>query len=548
MAKKKKKSKKSKTEKQSSSLTPPPLAPRTTARRNNLNPFFIEPSSIEDGVGDWRTDDGGDLEQDLQYEQQDMMDQDLVEHESLLPSDNLYPPTDNGRRQHHQHRRRRRGRSGVDWRLSPRIVVAFTGIFLLFFVLLSMMESETDTTPTKQSTTGSHNATIVLPPNEPIPSSREKDSIDTSSSQASNDDTDTSPTTKDDSENSSSQDGTEPESIDNTGDVDPDSPSSQFPTLVVVGERHSGVDYVFHQVLQQQCGYYHGLKNGLTRPAYWFQYDNEGISVDPNRSYIFIYVVRNPYTWVEAMRLHPNYHWHYNRTNGPSQWAPWDPKTFLTTPWTVPANSPTMDGDLLSSSGQQPTESKRNTPSEPSSCQFGFTSQQVVPCQSSLPESTSLQERSLQQAVYELNISSLEGPEGHHSTAAPYDNLLKLRAAKIRHTWAFADSVRGNHDNNVIVVKYEDLNQPYTWVVQPVQHLLASQYDVNLNEQDWWKCKQPQSVRPFVFPQDTLSTDPDPAAALATIPTPYIKSLTRRIDWAAEFKLFYFPVQTWNHS
>ena len=172
--------------------------------------------------------------------------------------------------------------------------------------------------------------------------------------------------------------------------------------FVVLGERHSGVDWMVDQ-LKLNCGAQnqHPVTSGFRRPGYWFQKSIADSSPDSDfwtqvqlhYTAVVIIMVRNPADWFRALYEQPDY-----IPNLPAAY-----KDFLIQPWAPP--NATM---LLNSTGMQ--------------CQLQFGPRQVVPC---LPATTPV---TVATPVYELS-------EALGSTIFP--NVAALRAAKIRHWTEF---------------------------------------------------------------------------------------------------------------
>lgn len=138
-------------------------------------------------------------------------------------------------------------------------------------------------------------------------------------------------------------------------------PSLPYPDRVVfLGERHSGVD--FYQSKFQECFPNQvPLDNVLTRETTWFQ--DEPAPSKNGEKWLFILVVRDPYTWVEAMRTHPPFRHMPDHQPVPiadSQRQPLDWKTFLEKPWTTTSSTNT-DSTTPSSSNTDSNESEDQT-------------------------------------------------------------------------------------------------------------------------------------------------------------------------------------------
>ena len=120
--------------------------------------------------------------------------------------------------------------------------------------------------------------------------------------------------------------------------------------VILVGERHSGVE--FYKETLQACFPNLVFSTSLTRDTWWFQDKPNATTTTTTTTTAentnekerlqFILVVRDPYTWIEAMRRHPLYMpSHQKHNNGLIMGdddhhddisLPW--KTFVEKPWT----------------------------------------------------------------------------------------------------------------------------------------------------------------------------------------------------------------------
>mmetsp|Transcript_21346 Transcript_21346/g.31662 ORF Transcript_21346/g.31662 Transcript_21346/m.31662 type:complete len:273 (+) Transcript_21346:1-819(+) len=184
-------------------------------------------------------------------------------------------------------------------------------------------------------------------------------------------------------------------------------PKKAVERIVVVGERHSGAEWLVDRV--SRCFPDINVQYGFdSRPGKFFQ--AEPTFDQPNTLVISIFV--NPFDWVDMMRCNP--------INAPThkdlEWT-----DFVTTPWERKRSN--MDENL------EDTDS--------AVCSFGFSYNEVIPCMTQRDPNTD------SFPLYELR------PDG-----TAYANLLELREDKIKnflHTANFAGVV--DH----ISIRYEDL-------------------------------------------------------------------------------------------
>ena len=189
------------------------------------------------------------------------------------------------------------------------------------------------------------------------------------------------------------------------------------PTLHLIGERHTGTKWITSE-LERCFNRSVVVSPNLTRWKHWFQ-ANGTIYQTPNA--VVVLQIRNVYDWMTAMHDHPYHspdHFHL------------DWQSFLTTPWTF----------------------QRAVPSEhivnqthPPPCQCEFWPGQILPCHA---QPYFRIRNGLVKALYEMR------PDG-----TPYDNILQLRAAKIRNHLQLGSFV---NVSNFIAVRYEDMAQTGT--------------------------------------------------------------------------------------
>ena len=180
-----------------------------------------------------------------------------------------------------------------------------------------------------------------------------------------------------------------------TPQTDPPDTKPVADELVLFGERHSGLQWYADKL--KECYPDHKISTQLTRETLWFQDhppDDDDLTtlVPPRR--VFVLVVRNVYDWVEAMRQSPlDAPDHRTKQGEPLPWM-----DFVQQAWKPLGN--------LTDNDDGPT----------TTCQLGFTPEQVVPCTVDDDDDDD------DAPTYELN------PNGE-----AFDSILALRTAKLRH-------------------------------------------------------------------------------------------------------------------
>ena len=212
---------------------------------------------------------------------------------------------------------------------------------------------------------------------------------------------------------------------------DDDATGDAIVDVVVLGERHSGVDWLMEEL--KGCYNYNNdeasaassavrVLFGWSRPGYWFQEeeeyfrdevagdddDNEDDIVMRTNTLVVLNMVRDPYDWLREMWQHPLYMPAHQQKHqeGAAAATPLDLSEFVTKAWTVDEDE---DDD------HEATTSEKDD----ASCQFGFRPNQVVPC---LNAST-VDVLDKNTPVYELDPT----------TGLVFPNIMALRAAKLRH-------------------------------------------------------------------------------------------------------------------
>jgi len=218
----------------------------------------------------------------------------------------------------------------------------------------------------------------------------------------------------------------------------PKSHSKQIQHVIVLGERNSGV-YWLKNTLQSCYSSNLSISTHWTRPAFWFQ--NASNAFPQNT--LLIIMVRHPFQWTQAMRLHPLYMPHHMNLTL---------QNFTTQPWTM--SRPINDTKYA--------------------CQLGFSYNQVMPCRALSTDN--------QNPIYELN---------NNGTA--FASILELRAAKIRH---WMQEIPALSNIRPFIIHYEEaslhgldmiLNQRHVCSVtsKPTVPLSKEQRQWLVNRIDW---------------------------------------------------------------
>ena len=248
----------------------------------------------------------------------------------------------------------------------------------------------------------------------------------------------------------------------NISNDDDDELPIKFPSkLVLLGERHSGVDYFRQGIQDCYPRLASSITTSLTRGTMWFQ-DDKTVFDYLDEDIQFVLVVRSPYDWMEAMRTHPLYMPNHMAEDGSNSldwqtfverpWAP--PDSQITTPpsdettiatsamitteesvvTTIPGTTSASeggDGDSSSTTttiiddDDQGVNLRRRLIDNPdfddddaTYCQLGFTDEQVVPCITD--PSVELTETT---PIYELDPDTREA----------YENIVDFREAKLNY-------------------------------------------------------------------------------------------------------------------
>jgi hypothetical protein len=282
-----------------------------------------------------------------------------------------------------------------------------------------------------------------------------------------------------DDSNASSQ-GTLEKINDEDDDDDGDVPQRQVQQIVILGERVSGVPWLKEQLQ----GMYPNITvtTKLQREGTWFQ----GPPDKPIPRTLIFAMFRNPYDWVEQMRLYPRFMPAHMEANGLP--LPW--RSFLEKEWAI--ERPQWDQPPLANEA----------------CQLGFRYDQVITCRVTDASNDQLN------PIYELQQDS----------GTPFQNILALRTAKIKHI--FRDIPHMFQDSLVtdpIAIRYETVNLlaylKATPLLAPLLDFLDKELDV------------------------TFTISPAPITDHENITMEYIEWMNQHVNWTAETWLGYQALQ-----
>lgn len=233
-----------------------------------------------------------------------------------------------------------------------------------------------------------------------------------------------------------------------TTTVETSSTSPPITRISLIGERNSGTNWMYVELLRCFNGTSLKPHHSLTRFKHWFQ-DEEAAT---NRNHtVVIAQFRSPYTWVDAMRRKPHHApAHMNR-----RW-----KDFVTKPWTMER----VGADLAIPQEHRETNSTFR-------CQERFRYRQIVSCvKHPYPEGHFTWKRhwSEHQPSYEMRRGDNDDDDESDASVAgeSYNNILELRRDKIRN---FLGVGSMSFVRDVLVVNYERLVREGTGFV--VRHV-----------------------------------------------------------------------------
>jgi hypothetical protein len=260
----------------------------------------------------------------------------------------------------------------------------------------------------------------------------------------------------------------------NVDKLDDDDQKQQVQQIVILGERVSGVPWLTKQLQ----GMYPNITvtTTLQREGFWFQ----GSPDKPIPRTLIFAVFRNPHDWVEQMRLHPSFMPAHMDENGLS--LPWS--LFVEKEWAI--ERPQWDQPPLANE----------------TCQLGFSYDQVITCRVMDASNDQLN------PIYELQDGG-----------TPFENILALRAAKIKHI--FQDIPHFFQDSLVtdpIAIRYETDNLHAHLKTIPLLDFLDKDLDAD------------------------FTASPAPVADRQNMTVEYVEWMNENVNWKAETLLGY---QAW---
>jgi len=198
--------------------------------------------------------------------------------------------------------------------------------------------------------------------------------------------------------------------------------NKEIKSISILGERNSGTTWMYEHL--QSCFQDKvPVKRRLTRYKHWFQSKNMEEKIE--NSTLVIVMVRNPFEWVEGMKNKP----HHASNHLNLDW-----KEFVTRKWTMER----VGLDL---------QINENDKRDGEHCQENFLYRDIISCHKRpYPKSDFNKTKfSQHQPFYEMR---------NDESGKPFNNILELRAAKIRNFLA-TRMYKGVED--LWTVSYEDL-------------------------------------------------------------------------------------------
>jgi len=300
--------------------------------------------------------------------------------------------------------------------------------------------------------------------------------------------------------------------------------SPQF-AIHIIGERHSGVDEIQRE-LKLCFGHAIHVKSGLLRAAYWWQFPNKLKNFDTSTEGeygIVVALFRNPYDWVESMRLEPKHALdHFNVIHKkPLEW-----QVFLNKSWTFDRikyqDWMTEDVNVLRDIHNEYRETThtrkmgieeivslpitnaiRNRLAN-HSCTEDFHWFDVIPCSIKDHDSTKLLAPFPSDMLYELQ---------RDGSGKPYENILRLREDKVIH---FNEEIsKFTAIQHYLPYRYEDL------IIHGTDILLKQVEEALPGIKSQCKPTQPKQ---YIY---------------NVLPYPMIDYLNAKINWSVEASMGY---------
>ena len=236
------------------------------------------------------------------------------------------------------------------------------------------------------------------------------------------------------------------------------------------------------------------VSNDYKRFKHWFQ--EEDLKRVPERSAVVVALFRDPYDWVEAMRLYPHHahdhlHWKRPITNASTPWqevaTPLDWKAFVTKPWI--GRRGRMD--------KQIGESQKMKDSV--ICMDNYTYVDAAPC-------------SEEDASFVTGLGQYKYEYQHDGSERGFSSIIDLRRDKIVNMFSVAD-FRGTRA--FLPFRFEDLDVNGTSV------LLRS-----VEEATGLKAR-------------CNATSGNAITTYSELPIDFIRWMNQYVDWDAESRIGY---------
>ncbi|KAL3816214.1 hypothetical protein ACHAXA_001270, partial [Cyclostephanos tholiformis] len=277
------------------------------------------------------------------------------------------------------------------------------------------------------------------------------------------------------------------------GTMQPSESTNPVEQIILLAERHSGADLIADHLAE--C-FDIKVSDSYKRYQHWFQ--EEDLTKVPENSAVVAAIFRDPYDWVEAMRIEPHHahdhlRWYRPRTNSKKSWKtmarPLEWKEFVTQPW-IGKRGPT--DEVLS---------RTNRGMNNAICMDSYSFYDAAPCS----EKDSLTVEGLGEYKYEYQQDRSE---------RGFSSIINLRREKILNHLSVADF----HGTRAFIsLRFEDMD------VNGVLDLVK-----RLEEATGLKARC----------NATLSMAPHPT--LEELPDDFIKWMSRFVDWEVESRIGYF--------
>jgi len=279
-------------------------------------------------------------------------------------------------------------------------------------------------------------------------------------------------------------------------------PMEPVQQIILLGERHGGTNWITDHLAE--C-FDIKVSNTYKRYKHWFQ--EEDLTKVPENSAVVVAMFRDPYDWVEAMRVEPHHahdhlRWYRPHTDQKQKWKdltrPLEWKEFVTRPWIGKRGS--MDKNISVTPGGIAY----------AECLDHYTYYDVSPC--SVSDAPFL--RGLGEYKYELKTDKSE---------RGYSSIIDLRREKILNHLSVAEF---NGVRSFLPFRFEDLNANGTSVlIQNVEKAtgLVAKCNATLG-------KAPHRQRFLVEKQIRIHRE---------LPSDFIKWMNRFVDWEVEGRLGY---------